>query len=66
MTGRPLPAGTGSADRAAARGRFGIDEDADCVLVFGGSLGARRLNEAALEAFGDGGSLRRAPRRGTA
>ncbi len=41
------------ADRAAARARFGIAEDEPCVLVFGGSLGARRLNEAALAAFGE-------------
>ncbi len=52
VSGRPLPAGTGRADRAAARARFGIAPDEPCVLVFGGSLGARRLNEAALEAFG--------------
>ena len=52
VSGRPLPAGTGRADRGAARARFGIAPDEPCVLVFGGSLGARRLNEAALEAFG--------------
>jgi UDP-N-acetylglucosamine--N-acetylmuramyl-(pentapeptide) pyrophosphoryl-undecaprenol N-acetylglucosamine transferase len=52
VSGRPLPAATGSADRAAARARFGIGADEVCVLVFGGSLGARRLNDAALEAFG--------------
>jgi UDP-N-acetylglucosamine--N-acetylmuramyl-(pentapeptide) pyrophosphoryl-undecaprenol N-acetylglucosamine transferase len=52
VSGRPMPAGTGRADRAAARARFGIGPDEPCVLVFGGSLGARRLNEAALEAFG--------------
>ena len=48
----PAPA-PGSADRDAARGRFGIAEAEPCLLVFGGSLGARRLNEAALDAFGD-------------
>ena len=47
-----MPAGTGEADRRAARERFGIAADARCLLVFGGSLGARRLNEAALDAFG--------------
>jgi UDP-N-acetylglucosamine--N-acetylmuramyl-(pentapeptide) pyrophosphoryl-undecaprenol N-acetylglucosamine transferase len=52
LTGRALPAGTGRADRAAARRRFGLPEQGPCVLVFGGSLGARRLNEAALDAFG--------------
>jgi UDP-N-acetylglucosamine--N-acetylmuramyl-(pentapeptide) pyrophosphoryl-undecaprenol N-acetylglucosamine transferase len=52
LTGRPVPAGTGQADRAAARERFQIPEGRPCLLVFGGSLGARRLNDAALEAFG--------------
>jgi UDP-N-acetylglucosamine--N-acetylmuramyl-(pentapeptide) pyrophosphoryl-undecaprenol N-acetylglucosamine transferase len=54
VTGRPLPAGTGRADRRAARQRFGIEENARCVLIFGGSLGARRLNHAAVDAFGAG------------
>jgi UDP-N-acetylglucosamine--N-acetylmuramyl-(pentapeptide) pyrophosphoryl-undecaprenol N-acetylglucosamine transferase len=52
VTGRPVPAGTGQADRRAARERFGITVDEQCLLVFGGSLGARRLNDAALDAFG--------------
>jgi UDP-N-acetylglucosamine--N-acetylmuramyl-(pentapeptide) pyrophosphoryl-undecaprenol N-acetylglucosamine transferase len=52
LTGRPLPAATGGADRAAARTRFGLEPDSECLLVFGGSLGARRLNHAALDAFG--------------
>ena len=52
VTGRPIPADVVGADRAAARARFGIDDDRECLLVFGGSLGARRLNEAAIEAFG--------------
>jgi UDP-N-acetylglucosamine--N-acetylmuramyl-(pentapeptide) pyrophosphoryl-undecaprenol N-acetylglucosamine transferase len=54
VTGRPVPAGTGRADRAAARRRFGIGDEEGCVLIFGGSLGARRLNDAALDAFGAG------------
>ena len=49
VTGRPVPPTTG--DRAAARVRFGIDPDEQCVLVFGGSLGARSINKAALDAF---------------
>jgi UDP-N-acetylglucosamine--N-acetylmuramyl-(pentapeptide) pyrophosphoryl-undecaprenol N-acetylglucosamine transferase len=52
LTGRPLPSSTGGADRAAARERFELDPDAPCLLVFGGSLGAHRLNHAALDAFG--------------
>ena len=52
VTGRPVPRGTGESDRRAARERFGIAADAQCLLVFGGSLGARRLNDAAVDAFG--------------
>jgi UDP-N-acetylglucosamine--N-acetylmuramyl-(pentapeptide) pyrophosphoryl-undecaprenol N-acetylglucosamine transferase len=52
LTGRPIPPGTGTADRARARERFGIEPAASCLLVFGGSLGARSLNRAAVEAFG--------------
>ena len=49
VTGRPVPAI--EHDRAAARARFGVQQDATCVLVFGGSLGARSINLAAVEAF---------------
>jgi UDP-N-acetylglucosamine--N-acetylmuramyl-(pentapeptide) pyrophosphoryl-undecaprenol N-acetylglucosamine transferase len=52
VTGRPIPPGTADADRAAARRRFGIPGGDPCLLVFGGSLGARTLNEATVEAFG--------------
>jgi UDP-N-acetylglucosamine--N-acetylmuramyl-(pentapeptide) pyrophosphoryl-undecaprenol N-acetylglucosamine transferase len=52
VSGRPVPKGTGRADRAAARARFGVGPDEQCLLVFGGSLGARRLNDAALDSFG--------------
>jgi UDP-N-acetylglucosamine--N-acetylmuramyl-(pentapeptide) pyrophosphoryl-undecaprenol N-acetylglucosamine transferase len=49
VTGRPVP--PPETDRAAARKRFGIAADELCVLVFGGSLGARSINHAAIEAF---------------
>jgi UDP-N-acetylglucosamine--N-acetylmuramyl-(pentapeptide) pyrophosphoryl-undecaprenol N-acetylglucosamine transferase len=49
VTGRPVPAASG--DRDTARERFGIASDETCVLVYGGSLGARSLNLAAVEAF---------------
>jgi UDP-N-acetylglucosamine--N-acetylmuramyl-(pentapeptide) pyrophosphoryl-undecaprenol N-acetylglucosamine transferase len=49
LTGRPTPAVW--VDRAGARERFGIAADETCVLVFGGSLGAYTLNQAALGAF---------------
>ncbi len=54
VVGRPLPAGTGSADRDAARAAFGIEPGQTCLLVFGGSLGARRINRATIDAFGNG------------
>ncbi|MFT4036527.1 MAG: UDP-N-acetylglucosamine--N-acetylmuramyl-(pentapeptide) pyrophosphoryl-undecaprenol N-acetylglucosamine transferase [Patulibacter sp.] len=47
VTGRPVPAP--ATDRAAARARFGVPEGEPLVLVFGGSLGARSINEAAIE-----------------
>jgi UDP-N-acetylglucosamine--N-acetylmuramyl-(pentapeptide) pyrophosphoryl-undecaprenol N-acetylglucosamine transferase len=49
VTGRPVA--PPAADPRAARARFGIGEGETCVLVFGGSLGARSINEAAVEAF---------------
>ncbi|HEY1539684.1 MAG TPA: UDP-N-acetylglucosamine--N-acetylmuramyl-(pentapeptide) pyrophosphoryl-undecaprenol N-acetylglucosamine transferase [Solirubrobacteraceae bacterium] len=49
VTGRPV--GPPAGDRAAARARFGLHDDDTCVLVFGGSLGARTINEAAVETF---------------
>jgi UDP-N-acetylglucosamine--N-acetylmuramyl-(pentapeptide) pyrophosphoryl-undecaprenol N-acetylglucosamine transferase len=53
VTGRPVPPTVD--DRAAARAEFGIPPEATCVLVFGGSLGARSINLAAVEAFADAG-----------
>jgi UDP-N-acetylglucosamine--N-acetylmuramyl-(pentapeptide) pyrophosphoryl-undecaprenol N-acetylglucosamine transferase len=49
LTGRPVPAP--ATDRQAARARFGIGPGETCVLVFGGSQGARSINRAAVEAF---------------
>jgi UDP-N-acetylglucosamine--N-acetylmuramyl-(pentapeptide) pyrophosphoryl-undecaprenol N-acetylglucosamine transferase len=49
VTGRPVP--PPFADRPAARAEFGLREGERCVLVFGGSLGARSINTAAVEAF---------------
>jgi UDP-N-acetylglucosamine--N-acetylmuramyl-(pentapeptide) pyrophosphoryl-undecaprenol N-acetylglucosamine transferase len=51
VTGRPVPAR--DTDRAGARAELGIGEEERCVLVFGGSLGARSLNHAAVAAFAD-------------
>jgi UDP-N-acetylglucosamine--N-acetylmuramyl-(pentapeptide) pyrophosphoryl-undecaprenol N-acetylglucosamine transferase len=51
VTGRPVPAAILTADRGAARHRFGIAEEERCLLVFGGSQGARSINLCALDAF---------------
>jgi UDP-N-acetylglucosamine--N-acetylmuramyl-(pentapeptide) pyrophosphoryl-undecaprenol N-acetylglucosamine transferase len=51
VTGRPGP--PAQEDRAGARERLGLAVGRDCVLVFGGSLGARSINMAAVEAFAD-------------
>jgi UDP-N-acetylglucosamine--N-acetylmuramyl-(pentapeptide) pyrophosphoryl-undecaprenol N-acetylglucosamine transferase len=53
VTGRPVP--EPFTDRAAARAAFDLADDEPCVLVFGGSLGARSLNTVAPAAFSDPG-----------
>jgi len=55
VTGRPVPASVLGADRAVARERFGIPAEARCLLVMGGSQGARSINLAAIEAFAERG-----------
>jgi len=49
VTGRPTFAPPH--ERDGARARLGIAPEETCVLVFGGSLGARSINIAALDAF---------------
>lgn len=49
VTGRPVPPTV--TGRAQARAAFGLPEQGDCVLVFGGSLGARSINHAAVRAY---------------
>jgi UDP-N-acetylglucosamine--N-acetylmuramyl-(pentapeptide) pyrophosphoryl-undecaprenol N-acetylglucosamine transferase len=51
VTGRPVP--PPHLDRESARAELGVGPDETCVLVFGGSLGARSVNEAAIEAFAE-------------
>jgi UDP-N-acetylglucosamine--N-acetylmuramyl-(pentapeptide) pyrophosphoryl-undecaprenol N-acetylglucosamine transferase len=53
LTGRPVPDAVLRADRDAARRRFGIPAEARCLLVVGGSQGARSINLAAVEAFAE-------------
>jgi UDP-N-acetylglucosamine--N-acetylmuramyl-(pentapeptide) pyrophosphoryl-undecaprenol N-acetylglucosamine transferase len=51
VTGRPVGRAVLGADRAVTRRRFGLAPDERCLLVFGGSQGARSLNLAAVDAF---------------
>lgn len=51
VTGRPVP--PPATNLRAARAAFGLGDEERCVLVFGGSLGARSINQAAVEAFAD-------------
>jgi UDP-N-acetylglucosamine--N-acetylmuramyl-(pentapeptide) pyrophosphoryl-undecaprenol N-acetylglucosamine transferase len=56
VTGRPIPARSRSIlSREQARRLFGLPEAGPVLLVFGGSLGARLLNELAIDAFGPSG-----------
>lgn len=57
VVGMPLRREVIALDRAAARdeaaAHFGLDADRPVLLVFGGSLGAQRLNEAMADSWGD-------------
>ncbi|MGA8745912.1 MAG: UDP-N-acetylglucosamine--N-acetylmuramyl-(pentapeptide) pyrophosphoryl-undecaprenol N-acetylglucosamine transferase [Solirubrobacterales bacterium] len=53
LTGRPVPGAVLEAERGAARRRFAIPAEARCLLVMGGSQGARSINLAAIEAFAE-------------
>jgi UDP-N-acetylglucosamine--N-acetylmuramyl-(pentapeptide) pyrophosphoryl-undecaprenol N-acetylglucosamine transferase len=53
LTGRPVPEAVLQADRGRARERFGVADGDRCLLVMGGSQGARSINLAAIEAFAE-------------
>ena len=55
VTGRPIPARSRAMPRDESRLLFGLPQNGPVLLVFGGSLGARVLNELALDAFGEAG-----------
>jgi UDP-N-acetylglucosamine--N-acetylmuramyl-(pentapeptide) pyrophosphoryl-undecaprenol N-acetylglucosamine transferase len=55
VVGRPIPSRSRADGGEDARRRFELPADGPCVLVFGGSQGASRLNEAAVDAFGESG-----------
>jgi UDP-N-acetylglucosamine--N-acetylmuramyl-(pentapeptide) pyrophosphoryl-undecaprenol N-acetylglucosamine transferase len=57
VTGRPIPARSRPPTRAEGRRRFDLPTSGRVLLVFGGSLGARALNELAVERFGAGGPV---------
>jgi UDP-N-acetylglucosamine--N-acetylmuramyl-(pentapeptide) pyrophosphoryl-undecaprenol N-acetylglucosamine transferase len=54
VTGRPIAPRHAGMTKPAAREQFGLPSGGLCLLVFGGSLGARNINRASLDAFEDG------------
>ena len=56
VTGRPVERAVLQGDRETARRRFGIPDEANCLLVTGGSLGALSINLAAIRTFGEASS----------
>jgi UDP-N-acetylglucosamine--N-acetylmuramyl-(pentapeptide) pyrophosphoryl-undecaprenol N-acetylglucosamine transferase len=55
VTGRPIPARSRATSREEGRRTFQLPEGGPVLLVFGGSLGARLLNDLAVDAFADEG-----------
>jgi UDP-N-acetylglucosamine--N-acetylmuramyl-(pentapeptide) pyrophosphoryl-undecaprenol N-acetylglucosamine transferase len=55
VTGRPIPARSLPTSQAIGRRTFDLPEVGPVLLVVGGSLGARLLNELAIDAFGSAG-----------
>ncbi len=55
VTGRPIPARSQPVPREEARRLFDLPQDGPVLLVAGGSLGARALNDLAIESFGSAG-----------
>ena len=52
VVGRPIPSTSQLVARDEARRRFELSPDGPVILVLGGSLGARTLNETAVAAWG--------------
>src|SRR3989454_1514942 len=55
ITGRPVPQRSVAVPAAEARDRFELPGDGPVLLVLGGSQGALRLNELAVERWGEAG-----------
>lgn len=49
ISGNPVRAEFFEADKAKARESLGLKDDASVILIFGGSQGAAKINEAAIE-----------------
>jgi UDP-N-acetylglucosamine--N-acetylmuramyl-(pentapeptide) pyrophosphoryl-undecaprenol N-acetylglucosamine transferase len=55
VVGRPIPSTSRAAPRDEARSSLGLALEGPLVTVFGGSQGARTLNETAIAAWGESG-----------
>jgi UDP-N-acetylglucosamine--N-acetylmuramyl-(pentapeptide) pyrophosphoryl-undecaprenol N-acetylglucosamine transferase len=55
VIGRPIPARSQPVPREEARRLFDVPQEGPVLLVAGGSLGARALNDLAIESFGPAG-----------
>jgi UDP-N-acetylglucosamine--N-acetylmuramyl-(pentapeptide) pyrophosphoryl-undecaprenol N-acetylglucosamine transferase len=55
VTGRPIPVRSRAVPQVEGRRLFGLPDVGPVLLVFGGSLGARLLNEIAIDAFAHAG-----------
>ena len=55
VTGRPVPSGSRVTSREEGRRRFELPSDGPVLLVFGGSQGARSLNELVVRELGAAG-----------
>ena len=57
VTGRPIPVRSRAVPQEAARRLFELPDDGPVLLVAGGSLGARSLNDLVIESFGAAGPV---------
>jgi UDP-N-acetylglucosamine--N-acetylmuramyl-(pentapeptide) pyrophosphoryl-undecaprenol N-acetylglucosamine transferase len=57
VTGRPVPARAKPVPRDEARREFELPAEGPLLLVYGGSQGARSLNELVVDTFGEEGPL---------